>query len=532
MRLRTGINVVVICMLLLAGGPLQAVPQDIVLVLDNSGSMKTNDPGFIIKDAVTQFIGALGDSARVGVVVFDRSVSGELPFVTLADGGRWRVLDSLGFITYRGQYTNSADALEHAAAVFGEVPAGTQKVIVFLTDGILDTGNRRRDRSKLSWLKQEFAAASAAAGITIYGIRFTRGADSELLEVLSEVTGGQSYVALRAADLVPVLVKVAEDIDQAGQQPASGGIDDDGGDAVAPPLAPIDELEADGEMVPGTVDAAGSENGSEMEVIAEANPLGSEPLESSNTEPAAVGAEDESGAKRTAIEGDRGSVTDEAAALPFSGVDARLQQWWDGIVGRLDPQFRLPVLAGGGIALLLMLIMLLRRRKSVVSPVDDVVASTAESPQGDEDSGGQTVMLQVPQQIEDVALGDARLDDLSGVTKMLRHPLTGVRTLITRLDSIDDPAVAFIQLPRDSISRHHATITHEGSLYWIEDNRSTNGTFVNGERIGERRRLRDGDKIRFSRFEFVFVASRDDATMMLPASSVPEENKTVMLNPK
>ena len=33
-----------------------SVPTDIVLILDNSGSMKKNDPQFLAKDAVTQFV--------------------------------------------------------------------------------------------------------------------------------------------------------------------------------------------------------------------------------------------------------------------------------------------------------------------------------------------------------------------------------------------------------------------------------------------------------------------------------------------
>lgn len=50
-----------------------------------------------------------------------------------------------------------------------------------------------------------------------------------------------------------------------------------------------------------------------------------------------------------------------------------------------------------------------------------------------------------------------------------------------------------IQLDDQTVSGIHARIVFEGSVPSIEDANSTNGTFVNGERISERRRLHDGD---------------------------------------
>ena len=56
-----------------------------------------------------------------------------------------------------------------------------------------------------------------------------------------------------------------------------------------------------------------------------------------------------------------------------------------------------------------------------------------------------------------------------------------------------------LQIPDASVSRHHALlyIDAEG-LAWLSDQCSTNGTFVNGERLEEEqpRLLQDGDRIR------------------------------------
>jgi hypothetical protein len=49
-------------------------------------------------------------------------------------------------------------------------------------------------------------------------------------------------------------------------------------------------------------------------------------------------------------------------------------------------------------------------------------------------------------------------------------------------------------LVEDMVSRKHAKITTQGEQIWIEDLGSTNGTFVNGEKI-KRARLKEGDRV-------------------------------------
>lgn len=72
-----------------------------------------------------------------------------------------------------------------------------------------------------------------------------------------------------------------------------------------------------------------------------------------------------------------------------------------------------------------------------------------------------------------------------GVFKL---PRTG-QVIIGRSSGVD------VVIVEDMVSRHHARLGFEtdGSLF-IEDNGSTNGSFVNGERI-TRQRLREGDRI-------------------------------------
>lgn len=60
----------------------------------------------------------------------------------------------------------------------------------------------------------------------------------------------------------------------------------------------------------------------------------------------------------------------------------------------------------------------------------------------------------------------------------------------------------------DSISRHHARWERRGDVWWIVDDRSTSGTYVNDEQIREERALQSGDRVKMGFSTFVYV--RDD----------------------
>ena len=53
-----------------------------------------------------------------------------------------------------------------------------------------------------------------------------------------------------------------------------------------------------------------------------------------------------------------------------------------------------------------------------------------------------------------------------------------------------------IVIPEADISRHHARFVRQGEQYLVEDLGSTNGTYVNGQRLNTPRALRHGDEVR------------------------------------
>jgi len=73
-----------------------------------------------------------------------------------------------------------------------------------------------------------------------------------------------------------------------------------------------------------------------------------------------------------------------------------------------------------------------------------------------------------------------------------------------------------ISLESESTSRKHAVITVVSDLAYVEDTSSSNGTFVNGERISAKRQINPGDRIEFSdeAFELARVAQQGAATVV------------------
>ena len=82
------------------------------------------------------------------------------------------------------------------------------------------------------------------------------------------------------------------------------------------------------------------------------------------------------------------------------------------------------------------------------------------------------------------------------------------RSVVVGRDESSDVA-----LPWDGeVSRVHAVLERIGADWTVvDDGLSANGTFVNGERVQGRRRLRDGDKLRIGEVAIVYTAAADDA---------------------
>src|SRR5512134_1532111 len=85
------------------------------------------------------------------------------------------------------------------------------------------------------------------------------------------------------------------------------------------------------------------------------------------------------------------------------------------------------------------------------------------------------------------------------------------------------------------VSRRHARLTFQGGKYVLEDLGSTNGTFVNGQRLAGPRVLKAGEVVSFGeQIVMIFEATHFDAgaTVASPrAAAVPAASRPVMPPP-
>ncbi|MFN2218696.1 MAG: FHA domain-containing protein [Anaerolineae bacterium] len=83
-----------------------------------------------------------------------------------------------------------------------------------------------------------------------------------------------------------------------------------------------------------------------------------------------------------------------------------------------------------------------------------------------------------------------------------------------------------VQVPGTWVSRRHARLAWTGTGYIVEDLGSTNGTFVNGERVSGPRALRPGDRLQLGeQVEFAFearVAAPVPRETALPGAAPPQ----------
>jgi pSer/pThr/pTyr-binding forkhead associated (FHA) protein len=102
-----------------------------------------------------------------------------------------------------------------------------------------------------------------------------------------------------------------------------------------------------------------------------------------------------------------------------------------------------------------------------------------------------------------------------------RTPIQAVPFTIGRIETVD------LQINSSRVSREHAVIVKEQKGYRIRDLGSTNGTFVNGERIDEVP-LRDGDLVVIADCEFTFVMpdAGESKRLVTQAMESPAEVKS------
>ena len=110
--------------------------------------------------------------------------------------------------------------------------------------------------------------------------------------------------------------------------------------------------------------------------------------------------------------------------------------------------------------------------------------------------------------------------DAQGSSRAREFELIKPEIVLGRDEGVD------LTIPAPAVSRRHARFLREGDGYVIEDLGSSNGTFVNGDRLVGRRTLKSGDQIRFGQtITLTYLAEVEEGssirTAVSPIPSVP-----------
>jgi len=422
---------------------------DIILVLDNSGSMKKNDPEFLTRDVVTGFLSGFGEKARIGMVVFDQEVRLAEPLMSLVNlQERGRFLQSLDTINYSGLFSDSPAAVERALYELkynGREDA--DQVIILLTDGIVDTGDRARDIEKTRWLKEDLARESEYAGIKIFGIAFTDKADFSIIQTLAIRTGGGYFRAFKAEDIQGIFDKILAVI----RRPTPKTVV-----AAAAVKEPIEKPEPDVTMplAPAVKPAAPAAGRAEGE---SSTPASSGPaVKTERSVPTAP------------------QTAGQRAAEPSQPVQQRRFQ-----------ELIIPVVLIAVLVLLAAVIVIqLMNRKTIPAKAAEAVTGIP-----------RTASRKSP------IIPLAELVDTYNITGRGTVKIDKRQMKIGR-DKNND-----IVIPKETVSSIHAVIEYRDGFFHLEDQRSKNKTRLNGIEIGPDmpRKLKSGDEISFNKFKFKFV---------------------------
>jgi von Willebrand factor type A domain len=194
------------------------IPQDLLLVLDKSGSMAWNDPQNLRISGAQTYVGQMQRPDRVAIVTFDSKAYlvpanvGQPPDHLTAYGhdGNPDYTDpqrDLGTIGVGGS-TNIGAAMDLANQEF--IANGNPQhayVEILLTDGQNECGGVPPPCGDAYTLTQ--AAIAKANNITIFTIGLSSSADAALLSNIASITGGTYYNAPTASSIKWIYLEIA-----------------------------------------------------------------------------------------------------------------------------------------------------------------------------------------------------------------------------------------------------------------------------------------------------------------------------------
>ncbi len=434
------------------------VPRDIVLMIDNSGSMKKGDPGFLTRQAVANFVDKLSDDTRVSLLIFDHRVNMAMGLSRINEATKKDLLERLGYLDFRGQFTNIPAAMERAIyELRTQGRQGVQKSILFITDGIVDTGNKAKDENSARWLQEVLAEDASEQGIKIYGIAFTKFADLELIQTLAQKTGGEYLRAFTPEDILDAFSRANQSMLTPEPEPEPE------------PVIPLSPASSQQQDLPTEPTQETVEDGP---IYVTAEPAHKPLTKTTKAAPAATATGPE-------------AAPPAAAPAPAPPTPPAV-----------SPAPVKPETSNGLFFIFFILIglIIVIAAALFVGKKKEETAAVKEKP---ESPGADTI----------APLPKASLKDLGGVTE---KPMIDITREVTKIGRISEgqehgDRAGYLTIDHGTISRSHAVIEYNSHIFWVSDLKSANGTFLNNKRLTSKMPLKNGDVISFDTFDFEFV---------------------------
>lgn len=197
---------VVICFSLITYSQAQenkAAGLAVVLVIDSSGSMKTNDPDRMSIEAAKKAVMLLEENDQLSVIEFNTQATVLLPLKKVGDeSSRGEILQILDAINIRGD-TDIKGALERAFLELEKAEDDKKKFVLFLSDGEPDLPHIRQPGlmaeyiRKTKVLAEEFKARDWA----VHTIAFHEEEAAQLMDDLARLSGGEYFFVDQAEEL-------------------------------------------------------------------------------------------------------------------------------------------------------------------------------------------------------------------------------------------------------------------------------------------------------------------------------------------
>ena len=485
------------------------IPMKTLLLLDNSADTKS-DSRKMFNSFMETFIAAKSNYEEVSIAAFGDTVSTVIDY----SDDYIALINAFKGISYVQKKTLLTDVIYNIVDQNAENDENSYRRIILLTDGMED--------ESIGYTKEELYKHLEKNPIPIYVLGSKTRSNSSQLETafaLSRKSGATSYILndynnmldiaeeLKADEnIVRVSVLLNDDMLDGSEKTLklSNGTSFATVDIRMPQTASAGSSVSD---TPAPADTS-------ADVVAPA----SDPLTVAD-DIMAIDIEDEisiDGDDMITIDGDDDSAAEEGKKKSRSIFDEEPEEdedksFFDSVVD-VFKEYWLYFAIGGGVLLILIIVLIVvhasKKSKKKSEEVPYVPAAQMPMPDLGNDPMDQTVKINFAPDI-DSDDGTVRLWDNKSAyvsLKDVNKPGMEFRQLINGTVTIGrSSSKNMIVINYDkSVSGQHCTITLRDGVFYILDSGSSNGTFVNNERIVGEKALTNGDYINIGQTTLVF----------------------------